>query len=70
MTESFFDAGIKITYDVKLTDAIKMQLSSGVKNNFNSYQSDFDSGIDRDPADVYGLLSPRTICFGLKIGNL
>jgi len=68
-TDAFFDAGIKLTYDIKLTDAIIMQLSSGVKNIFNSYQSDFDSGIDRDPAYVYGPLSPRTIYFGVKIGN-
>lgn len=68
-TDSFFDVGTKITYDIKLTDAIKMELSGGVKNIFNSYQSDFDSGIDRDPAYVYGPLSPRTIYFGVKIGN-
>lgn len=69
-TDSFFDAGIKLTYDIKLTDAIKMQLNGGVKNIFNSYQNDFDSGIDRDPAYVYGPLSPRTIYFGLSFGNL
>ncbi|NQU54400.1 MAG: TonB-dependent receptor [Bacteroidetes bacterium] len=69
-TDSFFEAGIKLTYDIKLTDAIKMQLNSGIKNIFNSYQTDFDSGRDRDPAYVYGPLSPRTIYFGLKIGNL
>lgn len=69
-TDSFFDIGTKVTYDVKLTDAIKMELSGGIKNIFNSYQSDFDSGIDRDPAYVYGPLSPRTIYFGVKIGSL
>lgn len=69
-TDSFFDAGVKLTYDIKLTDAIKIQVNGGIKNIFNSYQSDFDSGIDRDPAYVYGPLSPRTIYFGLKIGNL
>lgn len=69
-TGSFFDAGIKLTYDIKLTDAIKMQVSGGVKNIFNSYQNDFDIGVDRDPAYVYGPISPRTIYFGISIGNL
>ena len=69
-TDSFFDAGVKISYDIKLTEAIKMELSGGVKNIFNSYQSDFDIGIDRDPGYVYGPMSPRTIYFGVKIGNL
>lgn len=69
-TNSFFDAGVKFTYDIKISEVVKMQLSGGVKNIFNSFQSDFDSGVDRDPAYVYGPISPRTIYFGLKIGNL
>lgn len=69
-TNSFFDAGVKITYDMKITDAIKMQLNGCIKNIFNSYQSNFDIGVDRDPAYVYGPLSSRTIYFGLNIGNL
>ncbi len=59
-----------MSYDIKLTDAMKMEISTGVKNIFNSYQSDFDLGIDRDPAYIYGPISPRTIYVGVKIGNL
>ncbi|MFW6309508.1 MAG: TonB-dependent receptor [Prolixibacteraceae bacterium] len=69
-TNPFFDAGIKITYDLKLTDAVKLQFNGGVKNLFNSYQSDFDTGINRDPAYIYGPLNPRTIYFGLQLGNI
>ncbi len=69
-TDSFFDAGIKMSYDIKLTDAMKMEISTGIKNIFNSYQSDFDLGINRDPAYIYGPISPRTIYVGIKIGNL
>ncbi|HCE57454.1 MAG TPA: TonB-dependent receptor [Prolixibacteraceae bacterium] len=69
-TPSFFDAGIKMAYQVKLNDGVKMEINAGVKNIFNSYQDDFDSGIDRDPAYMYGPLSPRTIYFGIKFGNL
>lgn len=67
-TESFFDLGLKARYNIKLNGAI-LQLFTGVKNIFNSYQSDFDSGIDRDPGYIYGPMNPRTIYFGLKIGN-
>lgn len=68
-TDSFLDAGIKMSYDFKLTDIIKMQLNGGIKNVFNSYQKDFDTGIDRDPAYIYGPLNPRTIYFSLKFGS-
>ena len=68
-TDSFFDLGMKLTYTLKLGSSA-FQLQGGIKNILNSYQSDFDSGINRDPAFVYGPLSPRTIYFGLKFGNL
>ena len=64
----FFDLGSKIHYNFKLNGAT-LQLFTGIKNIFNSYQSDFDSGINRDPAYVYGPVSPRSIYFGIKIGN-
>lgn len=67
-SDPFFDQGSKIHYNIKLNGAI-LQVFTGVKNIFNSFQSDFDSGIDRDPAYMYGPVSPRTIYFGIKIGN-
>ena len=69
-SDPFYDIGLKLTYDIRITEAVKVQLNGGVKNLFNSYQNDFDSGIDRDPGYIYGPLSPRTIYFGVKIGNL
>ncbi len=68
-SESFFDLGTKLSYKVKLNGA-SVEFSGGIKNIFNAYQSDFDKGIDRDPAYMYGPVSPRTIYFGIKIGNL
>ncbi|MBN2778170.1 MAG: TonB-dependent receptor [Bacteroidales bacterium] len=65
----FFDLGLKAKYNIKLNGA-KLQIFAGVKNIFNSYQNDFDSGIDRDPAYIYGPTSPRTVYFGIKIGNM
>lgn len=67
-TERFFDSGFKVRYNIKLNGAT-LQLFAGAKNIFNSYQSDFDSGIDRDPGYIYGPMNPRTVYFGLKIGN-
>ncbi|WP_321348287.1 TonB-dependent receptor [uncultured Draconibacterium sp.] len=69
-SDSFLDTGIKLCYHFRLSDYMKVELNGGVKNIFNSYQEDFDTGIDRDPSYVYGPLSPRTIYFGIKIGSL
>ena len=67
-SSSFFDLGSKISYDLKLKNTT-LQMYGGIKNMFNSYQSDFDSGIDRDPAYIYGPGSPRTVYLGVKFGN-
>lgn len=66
---SFVDLGAKLQYTVKVNGA-RIQISGGVKNILNSYQSDFDSGIDRDPAYMFGPLGPRSVYIGLKFGNL
>ncbi len=67
---SFFDMGYKISYEIRLTEVAKAELSAGIKNIFNSYQDDFDTGVDRDPGYIYGPLTPRTIYIGIKVGNL
>lgn len=68
-SDSFFDLGLKATYTIKLQGA-DLQLYSGMKNIFNSYQSDFDTGVNRDPSYVYGPMNPRIFYFGIKIGNM
>ena len=67
-TNPFFDLGLRVGYNLKMNGAT-MQVFAGVKNVFNSYQSDFDSGIERDPGYMYGPNQPRMIYFGLRIGN-
>lgn len=67
-SKRFFDLGLKLRYNIKLNGA-SLQLFAGMKNIFNSYQDDFDKGIERDPGYIYGPMNPRTIYFGLKIGN-
>lgn len=68
-SDPFFDMGIKGRFNTKINGAT-LQLYAGVKNLFNSYQNDFDSGDTRDPGYVYGPQLPRTIYIGVKIGNL
>lgn len=67
-SDPFIDLGSKIHYNIKINGAT-LQLYSGIKNIFNSYQADFDTGIDRDPAYIYGPVSPRSIYFGIRVGN-
>jgi outer membrane receptor for ferrienterochelin and colicins len=66
---SFFDWGAKISYTIPINGA-SVQLYGGMKNMLNSYQDDFDTGIDRDPGYIYGPMFPRTIYFGVSFGNL
>jgi len=68
-SDSFFDLGAKLSYKYRLNGA-SMQIFVGIKNMFNSYQDDFDTGDERDPGYIYGPGQPRTIYFGIKIGNL
>lgn len=67
-SKNFFDAGVKLQYEFKLGSGVKAQVYTGMKNIFNSYQDDFDKGMDRDPSYIYGPGMPRTFFAGLKIG--
>ncbi len=68
-SDDFIELGFKFKYSVKLNGA-SVQFFAGIKNIFNAYQSDFDLGMDRDPAYMYGPLSPRTLYLGIKFGNV
>lgn len=67
-TDTFFDLGLRLSYNIKL-NGTTLQLSGGVKNLFNSYQTDFDSGVYRDPGYMYGPGTPRTVYFGVRFSN-
>lgn len=66
-TQNFFDMGLRVGYNVRLYTDANLELFGGVKNIFNSYQSDFDKGADRDSGYVYGPLQPRSAYLGVKI---
>lgn len=67
-SEDFFELGLKLSQTIKLNGA-SLKLHGGIKNIFNSYQSDYDKGPDRDPSYIYGPVLPRTIYFGIIVGN-
>lgn len=66
ITPSFFDMGFKLSYDVKLTDALTVNLFGGMKNILDHFQEDIDKGPLKDGAYFYGPASPRTFFVGLK----
>ena len=66
-TPAFWDMGFKAVYDFKVYDSFTLQLNGGVQNIFNAFQSDFDSGADRDSGYMYGPTLPRTFFLGVKL---
>ena len=65
----FFDMGLRLNYKIKFNGA-GLQIFGGVRNIFNSYQTDFDTGKDRDAGYIYGPTQPRTIYIGINFGNV
>lgn len=65
-TPVFFDAGINLTYDLKIRKALNAKVTIGVKNILNSYQNDFDKGVSRDAGYIYGPVYPRTFTGGIS----
>ena len=66
-TPNFFDASLKFTYTFKVLNLVTLNASAGVSNIFNSYQRDFDKGVDRDSGYIYGPSLPRSVNIGLSI---
>ncbi len=44
-----------------------LQVYAGVKNVFNAYQKDFDTGWNRDSGYIYGPSLPRSYFAGAKL---
>jgi outer membrane receptor for ferrienterochelin and colicins len=66
-TESFWDFGCKLGYTFALSKLLSLELNVGVKNIFDAYQRDIDTGAGRDSAYIYGPALPRTYFFGVKL---
>ncbi len=67
-TNPFLEFSTQLRYDVKINGAT-LRLFAGVKNILNAYQKDFNRGVDRDPGYMYGPMQPRSLYFGIKLGN-
>ncbi|WP_435264215.1 TonB-dependent receptor [Tenacibaculum sp. nBUS_03] len=52
--KDFFDLNLKIESHIDFNDNFMTTLSAGVKNMFNAYQDDFDTGATRDSDYIYG----------------
>lgn len=64
---SFAEVGVKSSYKFNLNSLqTNLEILGGVKNVFNAYQSDFDTGKDRDSNYIYGPATPRTFFVGIK----
>ena len=66
-TKSFWDFGCKLGYTFALSKLLSLELNVGVKNIFDSYQNDIDTGAGRDSSYIYGPSLPRTYFFGVKL---
>ena len=62
----FLELNLKVSYDIKLKKAKKLVAFGGVRNMLDSYQEDFDFGMNRDAGYIYGPMAPRTYFIGLK----
>jgi outer membrane receptor for ferrienterochelin and colicins len=67
VTPPFFDLGAKVSRHFRLGKAAGFEVNGGVKNLFDSFQRDLDSGQLKDAAYVYGPSFPRMIFFGAKV---
>ena len=66
LTPSFWDMGLKLSYNFRLSPIIGMEIHGGIKNIFDAYQSDIDHGAFRDSVYIYGPMNPRTFFLGVK----
>lgn len=66
-TPTFFENNIKLTYILKLNENYNLHFFAGMQNILNSFQSNFDTGINRDADFIFGPTRPRTIFVGSKL---
>ncbi|WP_431108288.1 TonB-dependent receptor [Winogradskyella poriferorum] len=65
---SFHEFSWKSSYRFNLKNLdTSLEVFGGIKNIFNAYQNDFDTGKNRDSNYVYGPGMPRTFFVGLRI---
>lgn len=64
----FHELSGKVSYNIALPKMnTDLEIYTGIRNLFNSYQSSFDIGKNRDSNFVYGPSQPRTFYLGIKL---
>lgn len=64
---SFLEMDLLYTRSIALGKGKSIEAHGGVRNLFNAFQRDFESGRERDAGYVYGPIRPRMITFGLRL---
>ena len=67
VTKPFWDLGIRLAYEIHLYKHYGLEVSGGVKNVLDQFQTDLDKGPDRDANYIYGPTQPRTYFLGLAL---
>ncbi len=68
---TFMDLGLRISHTFNV-ERMKtgVELFTGMKNIFDSYEINFDKGKNRDSNFIYGPNMPRTIFLGLRLKSI
>ncbi len=70
-TDPYFDLNTKLAYTWKMNQVdTEVEVFGGIHNILNVFQTDFDSGKNRDSGYIYGPARPRTFFVGVKIRSL
>ncbi len=68
VTPRFMEVNTKLVFTQHWHDlSTDIEWYGGVKNIFNAYQTDFDTGKNRDSNYIYGPSLPRTFFIGIKL---
>ena len=70
-TPSFTELNIKVGYTIPFESLDSgIEIFGGIRNITDAFQSDFDSGKNRDSNYIYGPSAPRTFSIGIKLKSL
>jgi outer membrane receptor for ferrienterochelin and colicins len=65
LSQNFHNVSLKLSRRITLQNQRSVVAYAGIRNLFNSYQNDFDSGKNRDSNYIYGPATPRIYYVGL-----
>lgn len=70
-TPTFTDLSLRVGHTFNLTKIKSgIEVFTGMKNIFNSYEKNFDLGKNRDSNFIYGPNLPRTVFIGLRLKSI